>query len=101
MRAKKIVNQSSDFPVRRTGLYHHKKSTESVCRWQALGMLLLLYASHEIGVQPLNGCFISRLKTVNAIVQFIDKTGLHDVGRCVSVTTDAQLRRWQASQDAQ
>ena len=55
-------------------------------------MLLLLYESHEIGVQPLNGCFISRLKTVNAIVQFIDKTGLNDVGRCVSVTTDAQLR---------
>jgi len=27
MRAKKIVNQSSDFPVRRTGSYRHKKST--------------------------------------------------------------------------
>jgi len=26
MRAKKIVNQSSDIPVRRTGLYHHKKA---------------------------------------------------------------------------
>ena len=25
MRAKKIVNQSSDFPVRRTGSYRHKK----------------------------------------------------------------------------
>ena len=25
--AKKIVNQSSDFPVRRTGSYRHKKST--------------------------------------------------------------------------
>ena len=24
---KKIVNQSSDFPVRRTGSYRHKKST--------------------------------------------------------------------------
>jgi len=29
MRAKKIVNQSSDFPVRRTGSYRHKKSTAS------------------------------------------------------------------------
>ena len=28
MRAKKIVNQSSDFPVRRTGSYRHKKSTD-------------------------------------------------------------------------
>ena len=28
MRATKIVNQSSDFPVRRTGSYRHKKSTE-------------------------------------------------------------------------
>jgi len=27
MRAKKIVIQSSDFPVRRAGSYHHKKST--------------------------------------------------------------------------
>ena len=27
MRAKKTVNQSSDFPVRRTGSYRHKKST--------------------------------------------------------------------------
>ena len=26
MRAKKIVNQSSDFPVRRTGSYRHKKA---------------------------------------------------------------------------
>ena len=25
--SKKIVNQSSDFPVRCTGSYHHKKST--------------------------------------------------------------------------
>jgi len=25
--SKKIVNQSSDFPVRRTGSYRHKKST--------------------------------------------------------------------------
>jgi len=24
--SKKIFNQSSDFPVRRTGLYHHKKA---------------------------------------------------------------------------
>jgi len=29
MRAKKIVIQSSDFAVRRTGSYRHKKSTES------------------------------------------------------------------------
>jgi len=28
MPAKKFVIQSSDFPVRRTGSYHHKKSTE-------------------------------------------------------------------------
>ena len=27
MRAKEIVNQSSDFSVRRTGSYRHKKST--------------------------------------------------------------------------
>jgi len=26
MRAKKIVNQSADFPVRRTGSYRHKKA---------------------------------------------------------------------------
>jgi len=26
LRAKKIVNQSSDFPVRRTGSYRHKKA---------------------------------------------------------------------------
>ena len=26
MRAKKIVSQSSDFPVRRTGSYRHKKA---------------------------------------------------------------------------
>ena len=26
MRAKKTVNQSSDFPVRRTGSYRHKKA---------------------------------------------------------------------------
>jgi len=26
--SKKIVNQSSDFPVRRNGSYRHKKSTE-------------------------------------------------------------------------
>ena len=26
MRTKKIVNQSSDFPVRRTGSYRHKKA---------------------------------------------------------------------------
>jgi len=30
MRAKKMVNQSSDFPVRRTGSYRHKKSTATV-----------------------------------------------------------------------
>ena len=29
MRAKKIVNQSSDFPVRRTGSYRHKKALVS------------------------------------------------------------------------
>jgi len=29
----KIVNQSSDFPVRRTGSYRHKKSTGSVWYW--------------------------------------------------------------------
>ena len=28
--SKKIVNQSSDFPVRRTGSYCHKKSTDHV-----------------------------------------------------------------------
>jgi len=38
MRAKKIVNQSSDFPVRRTGSYRHKKA-----------LLLLL--------NPFNGLF--------------------------------------------
>ena len=32
MRAKKIVNQSSDFPVRRTGSYRHKKSTAASYR---------------------------------------------------------------------
>ena len=31
MRAKKIVNQSSYFPVRRTGSYRHKKSTAENC----------------------------------------------------------------------
>jgi len=30
MRAKKIVNQSSDFLVRRTGSYRHKKSTACI-----------------------------------------------------------------------
>ena len=29
--SKKIVIQSSDFPVRRTGLYRHKKSTVGLC----------------------------------------------------------------------
>ena len=28
MRAKKIVNQLSDFPVRRTGSYRHKKALQ-------------------------------------------------------------------------
>jgi len=32
MRAK-IVNQSSDFPVRRTGSYRHKKSTASTAMY--------------------------------------------------------------------
>ena len=36
MRAKKIVIQSSDFPVRRTGSYRHKKSTE--CGAQVAGV---------------------------------------------------------------
>jgi len=31
--SKKIVIQSSDFPVRRTGLYRHKKSTAWLCHW--------------------------------------------------------------------
>ena len=30
MRAKKIVNHSSDFPVRRTGLYRHKKALHNI-----------------------------------------------------------------------
>ena len=34
MRAKKIVNQSSDFPVCRTGSYRHKKST--VCQYHMI-----------------------------------------------------------------
>jgi len=32
MRAKKIVNQFSDFPVRRTGLYRHKKALQKSVR---------------------------------------------------------------------
>ena len=37
MRAKKIVNQSSDFPVRRTGSYCHKKALQvsAVAKWPA------------------------------------------------------------------
>ena len=31
--SKKIVNQSSDFPVRRTGSYRHKKSTGTEPSW--------------------------------------------------------------------
>ena len=31
MRAKKIGNQSSDFPVRRTGSYRHKKALTVAC----------------------------------------------------------------------
>jgi len=37
MRAKKIVNRSSDFPVRRTGSYRHKKALvkylTDIVRW--------------------------------------------------------------------
>jgi len=32
--------------------------------------------------QPLNSSFISRVKTEDASVQFVDGTGLHDVKSC-------------------
>ena len=53
MRAK-IVNQSSDFPVRRTGSYHHKKSTDEQLKTntvphqiRALGPLPIPISSHS------------------------------------------------------
>jgi len=42
-------------------------------------------------VQPLNSSFISRVKSEDATVQFIDGTALHDVGHHFNVTAGTQL----------
>jgi len=58
---------------------------------QQLFLLLLSYVSREMCVQPLNSSFISRVKTEDATIQFVDWTGLHDVGHHLSVTAGTQL----------
>jgi len=41
--SKKIVNQSSDFPVRRTGSYRHKKSTACRLCYVSWRVLITVY----------------------------------------------------------
>ena len=46
MLAKKIVNQSSDFPVRRTGSYRHKKALAAMAE-QLIVMSVMLSCSAD------------------------------------------------------
>jgi len=43
--SKKIVIQSSDFPVRRTGSYRHKKSTGVIYNDSCSAFIVSLYCS--------------------------------------------------------
>ena len=51
MRAKKIVNQSSDFPVRRTGSYRHKKALNGLGRLALCSEPLRLVVLDDAGQQ--------------------------------------------------
>jgi len=55
------------------------------CR-QLSALLLLSYESREMSVRPLNSSFVSTVTSVNAtIIQFADRTGLHDVRHGLSI----------------
>jgi len=53
-------------------------------------LLLLSYASRKAR-SATEHSFISRVKTEDAIIQFVDETGLHNVGHHLSVTAGTQL----------
>jgi len=53
-------------------------------------LLLLSYASRDMCAQPQNDSFISRVKTEDATIQFVDGTGLHDVEHRLNVTAGTQ-----------
>ena len=79
MRAKKIVNQSSDFQVRRTGSYHHKKSTGCDNKLQCHGSA---YRSHSDLVVDVLFCDVLLAETGILSIAFCETVDICGV-QCV------------------
>ena len=63
MRAKKIVNQLSDFPVRRTGSYGHKKAL-------FFSVLQILVVGSVRYIKPTHVGFRANVKIASRIVSY-------------------------------